>query len=199
MTDEIDRIKAQEIIARNKYTSLTDQESIDIVLAMVGYFPYDNEEQVKVDISTGDLPHLEDKVIKVICTLEINKPNKELFKPLIMDYLIYVLNRVQNSYLEDKLKSLGYNYTIVGEPEATGVCPCCNYLSIGYGYEGFHDICPICGWQNGGDGPNHMALFQAQGNFIEYGARAVDVIPNELKQPEYQVDSEELNKYKKSD
>ena len=32
------------------------------------------------------------------------------------------------------------------------------------------DICPVCFWENGGDGPNHMALADAQKKFGDIGA-----------------------------
>ncbi len=51
-----------------------------------------------------------------------------------------------------------------------GKCPCCKYYSIGFGDRGLWDICPVCFWENGGDGPNHMTLEQAQKNFKEIGA-----------------------------
>ncbi|WP_052444404.1 CPCC family cysteine-rich protein [Flammeovirga sp. OC4] len=53
-------------------------------------------------------------------------------------------------------------YSVVGENEGKGLCPCCRYYSIGFGEEGFYDICPVCFWENGGDDPNHITLEEAQ-------------------------------------
>ncbi|TQV88695.1 hypothetical protein FLL46_08705 [Aliikangiella coralliicola] len=87
-----------------------------------------------------------------------------------MDFLIFKLNKVQNSYIEDKLRKYGLDCAVDGEPEEVAPCPCCDYLSISPGEKGAWEICTVCFWENGGDGPNHMSLAEARRNFEEIGA-----------------------------
>jgi hypothetical protein len=54
--------------------------------------------------------------------------------------------------------------------EQSGLCPCCEYFALDPGEDGMWDICSVCFWENGGDGPNHMTLAQARKNFEEIGA-----------------------------
>ncbi len=70
------------------------------------------------------------------------------------------------------------------ENKKMGKCPCCEYYSIGFGEEGLWDICPVCFWENGGDGPNHMTLEEARKNFNQIGAidkKALEFINPESK------------------
>jgi len=87
-----------------------------------------------------------------------------------MEYQVSLLDHVINSYLESCLNEGDRIYEISGKPKESGVCPCCNYLSIGLGSDGWWDICSVCFWENGGDGPNHMSLSEAQENFNKIGA-----------------------------
>jgi len=57
-------------------------------------------------------------------------------------------------------------------------CPCCGYLVFDY-QPGFHQICPICGWEDDlsqlrfplmPGGSNTVSLEDAQRNFRAYGA-----------------------------
>jgi hypothetical protein len=57
-------------------------------------------------------------------------------------------------------------------------CPCCGHLVFDW-VPGFHQICPICGWEDDlsqlrfplmPGGGNVVSLFEAQQNFRSYGA-----------------------------
>jgi hypothetical protein len=57
-------------------------------------------------------------------------------------------------------------------------CPCCGYLVFDY-QPGFHQICPICGWEDDlsqlrfplmPGSSNMVSLEEAQRNFRKYGA-----------------------------
>ena len=88
--------------------------------------------------------------------------------------------------MELKLNNTGLNFDdkVTGEVEKAGLCPCCEYYSIGYGEDGLWDICCVCFWENGGDGPNHMTLKEAKLNFKKFGAvnaTSLDFIDKEGK------------------
>lgn len=165
---KIERKKAQELVAKESLTLLSDEDVVNII---TDYGEYENESEVREGIENGDLPLLNDKAILALCSFSSSSiPDREIFKPLLMDFQVFMLNKVQNSYLEEKLKGLGLDCTIEGKPEAAAACPCCEYLSISPGEEGAWEICTVCFWENGGDGPNHMALAEAKRNFVEFGA-----------------------------
>ena len=57
-------------------------------------------------------------------------------------------------------------------------CPCCGHLVFDYP-PGFHQVCPICGWEDNlaqlrfplmPGAPNAVSLLDAQRNFAEHGA-----------------------------
>ena len=57
-------------------------------------------------------------------------------------------------------------------------CPCCGYRTLQVG-PGDYDLCPVCFWEDAGDqlrwpmladGPNGIALIEAQRSFVEIGA-----------------------------
>ena len=124
-----------------------------------------------MEIRNGELPELKENVISDLVSLPLPlEPDKELFEPLLMDFLVFKLNKVLNSYLEGRLDGYGHSYTVKGIPDKAGACPCCGYLSIDVGESGLWDICPVCFWENGGDGPNHMTLETAKNNFRDIGA-----------------------------
>ncbi|MEZ4375943.1 MAG: CPCC family cysteine-rich protein [Polyangiaceae bacterium] len=75
-----------------------------------------------------------------------------------------------NSYLREELRTLGHEVLVEGQVEFGGLCPCCEHYSIDAGEDGLWDICPVCSWENGGDGRNHMTLEQAKQNFGEIRA-----------------------------
>ena len=43
-------------------------------------------------------------------------------------------------------------------------------MSIDAGEDGLWDVCLVCFWENGGDGPNQMELRVARDNFERHGA-----------------------------
>jgi len=167
---KIDRKEAQTIIAEKEVPLLSDDD-ISEILSEYCIYEYTSKEEVLRDIKDGELPKLEESAIKYL----LSKPstetlNRSIFKPIIVDYRLFLLERTTNSYLESRLSSFGINKQVSGTPEASSVCPCCNYLSIGAGDEGSWEVCRVCFWENGGDGPNHMSLSEAKANFLEYGA-----------------------------
>lgn len=85
-------------------------------------------------------------------------------------YLVDDLKYSLNSYLREELLSLGYEVVVEGLVEPAGMCPCCEYFAIAPGQDGAWEICPVCFWENGGDGPNRQTLEQAKKNFDELGA-----------------------------
>ncbi len=166
---DIKRNKAKELIAQASIPFLSNKEVSDILCE---YWVYDSEQDIKNSIEEGHLPILEQEAISFMARNTLpDIPDRELFKPLIMDMQIHELKNVRNSFLQNKLTFLGcINANILGEPEKAGICPCCQYYSIDFGDEGLWDICPVCCWENGGDGPNHISLKEAQVNFESIGA-----------------------------
>lgn len=165
------RQKAKEILAKKKLQQLSDKEKLDILHE---YWIYEDEEDIRTDIANSEIPELSESIIKLIInTEEPTLPITAELDPLILDYLIFELNYVLNSYIAKKLKEIGLEYKIEGEEEETEACPCCDYYSIGGGW----DICPVCFWENGGIGPNGIGLRTARQNFIKYGAMDEKSLP----------------------
>lgn len=59
--------------------------------------------------------------------------------------------------------------------EPVFACPCCGYLTLPT--RGDWEICPVCFWEDdpgtdadGWSGANSISLFQAQENFLAFGA-----------------------------
>ncbi len=178
---EIHRIKAKELIAE----TILKKTNCEIPELKVD-FPYvDYSEEIQTFLSEGKLANLSEKNIKRIkqenwFDLEFDLVFWPIYKSYLVDTFVYTTNK----YLENKLQKLKLNYTVTGEPEPAGKCPCCGYFSIGYGEDGAWEICPVCFWENGGDGPNQMSLIEAQQNFIKFGAMsesALDCVDPEKK------------------
>ncbi|MEN9362634.1 MAG: hypothetical protein RL095_4169 [Verrucomicrobiota bacterium] len=164
----ISRETAKNIVACSKIRELTEQQLTEILSA---YWRYDSVHEAKNHIKSGDLPDLTEEALGILVSVE--KPigiDRELFAPLIIDYLISKLEYSTNEYLEVSIRRLGRTEKVEGEVENAGQCPCCGYLSIADGEDGLWDICPVCFWENGGDGPNHICLSDARRNFEEFGA-----------------------------
>lgn len=58
-------------------------------------------------------------------------------------------------------------------------CPCCGYKTLEDGSPGSFEICSLCYWENDNvqaddphyeGGANEVSLYQAQRNFIDFGA-----------------------------
>lgn len=65
-------------------------------------------------------------------------------------------------------------------------CPCCGYKTLEEEPPGSFEICPICYWEDDNvqfetphyeGGANKTSLYQAQRNFLAYGASCEDSIP----------------------
>ncbi len=165
---DINREKAKELIAKETISSISEDEAKDI---LTEYWHYDCEADICKDIQSGELPELNDELIKlIISSEEPSLSDKNLFAPLFQDWKIFKLKYATNEYLENKLKGLGYDHIVKGTIENAGLCPCCSFYSIDPGEDGLWDICPVCFWENGGDGPNHMSIAEARVMFSRIGA-----------------------------
>lgn len=185
--ERINREEAKEIIAKSQLQNLQDKAKLEI---LDEYWIYDDEETIKTAIEDGELPRLSKSFINTIINSDSPElPLNEEAHLLFMDYLKFKLNKTTNNYLCNKLTELGLAFDVDGEVEEAGLCPCCNYYSIDPGEDGLWDICPVCFWENGGDGPNHMTLSEAKENFIQIGAISEKLLIN--------VDPEGAIKYKR--
>lgn len=172
-TDEpamkLERSKALLLLAQKLLPTL---DHPTIVEHLSYYFQgYDNPEEIHREISEGKFPDVSDEIIDLVAfndTPPLSLPPG--VEPLLYDYLIATMGPVTNRYVQKRLGELGIPCLVEGEMERAGVCPCCDHRSIGWGEDGGWDICPVCFWENGGDGPNHMSLSQARKNFGRIGA-----------------------------
>lgn len=69
-------------------------------------------------------------------------------------------------------------------------CPCCGYKTLEIDTPGSFEICPICYWEddnvqfddpNYEGGANETSLYQAQRNFLEFGASSSNYIKSVRK------------------
>lgn len=88
---------------------------------------------------------------------------------------------------------LDFTIDMLADPQVAAYqCPCCDYFSLPR--RGQYDICPVCFWEDSGQGldridmhssPNRMTLRQARANFVAVGAcdaRAIDfVVPENTR------------------
>jgi hypothetical protein len=163
------RKQAKEILAKNKILRLSKDEVLKIL--MDNYWGYDDEEQIRLDIANGELPKLSDDLINLIVTTRSPSfPLPAEVDTLLIDFMVFDFKYVTNKFLKAQLEEFGFEYDVHGEVEEAGLCPCCEFYSIDPGEDGLWDICPVCFWENGGDGPNHMSLSDAKSNFLKYGA-----------------------------
>jgi len=164
----MNRDEAKEIIARSKLDSLTNEEAVE---TLSEYWFYDDVEEVEADIEAGQLPNLSEEAISILAsTGSPEDADRKLFELLLVDFMMFRLSFSTNEYLESKINELGKNIQVQGDVEEAGLCPYCHHLSIEPGEDGLWDICPVCFWENGGDGPNHISLAEAQVNFEAFGA-----------------------------
>lgn len=114
-----------------------------------------------------------------------SKPEDSKYDSIIRDRLRGVFYGVTNAYLTEVLLQQNIQVgQVVGENDVLLECDCCNYKTIYPGEDGVCQICPVCFWENFGEGPNHMTLIQAQKNFNTYGAmdrKFLDAIDPEAK------------------
>ncbi|MEG0188229.1 CPCC family cysteine-rich protein [Algoriella sp.] len=188
MKHRMDRSEAKEIVATNELKNLSNERKIQILEE--NYWWFNEKVAIKESIEEGSYPKIPDSFIEFIH----KTPNPILTKEteiLLIDFLKFKLKYTTNLYLKTQLDIINPNIqnNVIGEVEIAGLCPCCEYYSIDYGEDGFWDICSVCFWENGGDGPNHMTLENAKSNFLEFGA--ID------KESLNYVDKEAKRKYKK--
>ena len=169
MKQNIDRTEAKEIIATNEVKNLPNESKIQILKD--NYWWFNEKDTINESIEEGTYPKISDNFIELIH----NTPNPILTKDaeiLLVDYLKFKLKFATNLYLQTKIDIINSNTKnyVIGEDEIAGLCPCCENYSIGYGEDGLWEICPVCFWENGGDGPNHMTLEKAKSNFLKFGA-----------------------------
>lgn len=118
---------------------------------------------------------LRERLTKQEGTEGIEDPENPLYDPLLLIAIRHPFYGVLNSYLEARLKLLGLNETVEGEPDPRYACPCCGYLSLETRSQ--HEICHVCFWEDDGtdtpeelSGPNHMTLAEGRMNFSRLGA-----------------------------
>lgn len=169
MKQQIDRTEAKQIIALNELKTVSHERKIQILKD--NYWWFGEKEAIVEAIKEGTYPVISDRLIELIneTPLPILTEESEL---LVVDYKKFELNYSTNLYLQHQLNNINprFEYEVIGEEEKAGLCPCCEYYSIGFGEDGLWDICPVCFWENGGDGPNKMTLEQAKLNFAQFGA-----------------------------
>lgn len=188
MKIKIERDKAKDKIVKRRYLFLSQSDKLKILERI---FPSLEETNYIRDlIEDGELPNLDDETINLVESIEyLNIPISDSLKPIFVFELKEELIGVTNEYLELQLTSGEDQFVVKGNIEKRGLCPCCQFYSIGLGEDGFHDICSVCFWQNGGNGPNHMTLEEAQNNFKLVGAMTKTSLQF--------IDSEGRIKYKK--
>lgn len=64
-------------------------------------------------------------------------------------------------------------------------CPCCGYKTMEHDEAEYHDICPVCFWENDpvqnenenfAGGANEICLSDAKKNFSSFGAVVEDMV-----------------------
>ncbi len=163
------REEVKHIIITKQLTNLSDESKYEI---LEEYFYYQDETEVREDIELNELPKLSDYVIHLLVNNEKPKEiNHQDFELFYLEYLKSLLYGSTNIYLINKLKEIAdlHLSDLTGEKECLDSCPCCEYLTIHPGEEGLCQICPVCFWENFGEGPNGMILKQAKSNFKQYG------------------------------
>lgn len=168
MNNNLQRQQAKEHIADHLLSqqTLPEFEELKTDFPYYGYVP-----EITERLAAGKLQGLTSKNKALFQQEEYFEMTfEEAFMPIFRMYLVDSFVRVRNEYLEKRLASFGLDAKVVGELEPAGQCPCCKYYSIEPGMDGFCEICTVCFWENGGDGPNRMKLEDAQENFNSLGA-----------------------------
>ena len=108
---------------------------------------------------------------ELLANEEPPNPEDPKYDYIIKDDMKGMFYGVTNDYLKELLSKENIQVSnITGTNDFLEPCPCCRYRTISPGEDGMCEICPVCFWENFGDGPNHMTLKQAQENFKQYGA-----------------------------
>lgn len=161
------RDAAKLLLARSRQVSLSEARKQEI---LDEYRVYETGADVAEAIRAGDLPELDEVAVALLAAKDRPQQFPGSLDPLLDDWLLHELKCALNSYLREELRVLGHEVIVEGQMEQGGVCPCCEYLAIDFGEDGMWDICPVCFWENGGEGPNHLSLADAKRNFEELGA-----------------------------
>lgn len=166
---KINRDKARKLLAACSLEHLREEEVLKILLDE--YWWFGDEAGIREAIAEGRFPKVEERIIKLIAETEQPEfPLDRGLEPFVLHWLIRQSAKYKNEYFENKLKGFGFDYEVEGEIENVDACPCCGYLSIAAGEDGICNICPVCFWENFGEGPNHLSLAEAQANFRRIGA-----------------------------
>ena len=165
----IDRTEAKSKIVSRKLKHLFNYKKLEILEC---YYPeLEDAEHIEEFIAEGDLPKLSNYAIQLIQSKQyLSIPFHKDLDPLFRGALFGNLYGVTNTYLELHLNNNKEHYKVTGDIDSLGQCPCCNFYSISLGEDGHYDICNVCFWENGGNGPNHMTLEDAKQNFKTFGA-----------------------------
>ena len=165
---KVDRERAKAMLARRRLVSLDDATKLEY---LGEYWDGRDEETIREAMRDGDFPRVSDELVATIAATDAPRhPLPHGVDALLLDWLVFDLDKASNGYLQDELGRLGVACEVVGPPDPAAPCPCCHHLSIDPGESGLWDICPVCFWENGGDGPNHMSLAEARSNFARIGA-----------------------------
>ncbi|CAD0005500.1 MULTISPECIES: CPCC family cysteine-rich protein [Flavobacterium] len=165
----MERFEAKKIIAINELKQMSEKDKLDVLEH--NYWFFGDKEGIREAIKEGSYPEISENMIGVIDKTPNPFLNDES-EVLLVDYQLNRLKFVTNLYIQTKLKAVDPNFKdeVFGEVEKAGLCPCCEYFSIDYGEDGLWDICSVCFWENGGEGPNHISLGEAKLNFKKFGA-----------------------------
>lgn len=181
----IDRAEAELLLAAAMVPRMSQAARAS---ALADAWQWDSEQGVREAIAHGRLPQLSNETIALIATTD--SPPTGPFNgrdALLLDWCRFELRYVTNAYLEDALALHGKLLRVHGAPREAGLCPCCSHYSINAGEDGICDICPVCGWENLGEGPNHMSLEEGRRNFATLGAMSMEALQ--------QVDPDGRRKY----
>ena len=168
MPEVLQRKNAKRVLAKKQLLLLNEQDKREI---LEEYWHFDGVSDIAEAIVDGEFPAISQELKHlIVATASPPELLPKGIEPLLLDWLIFKLEKVLNSYISNKLNEIGVTCEVHGVVEAAGLCPCCKYYSIGPGEEGMWEICSVCSWENGGDGPNHMSLEEAKLNFLKIGA-----------------------------
>ena len=161
------RDEAKRLLAMSRKAGISEHRKLEI---LDEYLVYEEAADIHEAVRNGELPALDDASVALLVRGDRPERFPHELEPLLEDWLVFELKYALNAYIREELRSCGHDVIVEGQAERGGVCPCCEYLAIDAGEDGLWDICPVCMWENGGDGPNHMTLIEAKKNFDAWGA-----------------------------